>query len=65
MDYWFETELRARRNELLAFARRTRLARLAEAERSSSVRARIADGAQILSDRLAQLALALRGTERA
>lgn len=64
MDFWFETEIRARHNDLLAFATRSRLARLAQSGRSTSMRARIADGAQGLSDRLARLALALRGPEQ-
>jgi hypothetical protein len=65
MDYWFETEIRARRDDALASAIRSRHARLAESGRSRGVRARIADGAQALSDRLARLALAVRGTEHA
>ena len=65
MDFWFETELRARRDEILANAVRSRNVRLAESGRSIGIRAHLADGAQAMSDRLAQLALLLRGTERA
>ncbi len=65
MDYWFETEIRARRDEVIASVIRSRNVRLAESGRSTGFRARRADGAQVMSDRLARLALALRGTERA
>lgn len=65
MDYRLEAELRARRDEIFAFAKRRRLIRLAESGRSIGLRARIANGAQMLSDRLADIAALVRGTERA
>ena len=65
MDFWFESEIRARHAEVLASAIRSRHVRLAESGRSTGIRARLADGAQSLSDRLAHIALILRGTERA
>lgn len=65
MEYWFVFQIRAHRNEVLAAAERGRLARLAESGRSTSVRAHLADSAQALSERLAELASSLRGTENA
>lgn len=64
MDYWYETEIRARRDDVLASALRRRHARLARSGRSTGVRAALAGGAQAMSDRLAQFANLLRGTER-
>ncbi len=40
MDYWFYTESRMRRNEILEFARRRRQARLCESTRSPRLRTR-------------------------
>jgi hypothetical protein len=60
MDLWFETEIRMRRDDAMETARRSRLNRLAESGRSRSVRTRIANGAQALSDALAVLANSLR-----
>lgn len=65
MDHWYEAEVRARRYEVLASAERGRLARLAESGRSTGVRAHLADGVQVMSERLAEVASLLRGTERA
>ena len=65
MEYWYETEIRAHRNELLAAAERSRHVRLAESGRSTGVRAYLADSAQAMSERLAELASSLRGTENA
>ena len=65
MEYWFETEIRAHRNDVLASAKRGRLARLAESGRSTGVRAYLADSAQAMSERLAEFASLLRGTENA
>ena len=65
MDYWYEAEVRARRDALLATAHRSRIARLCESGRSSGVRARLADGAQLVSDTFAHLATRLRGPSRA
>lgn len=60
MDYWLETESRMRRDDAVETARRCRLIRLAEDGRSTGVRARIADGAQAMSDAFAALAQTLR-----
>jgi hypothetical protein len=60
MDYWFETESRMRRDDAVETANRSRQIRLAESGRSTSVRTRIANGAQAMSDVLASLARTLR-----
>jgi hypothetical protein len=60
MDYWLETESRMRRDDAVETANRSRLIRLAESGRSTSVRTRIANGAQAMSDVLATLARTLR-----
>ena len=65
MDYWFDTEIRMRRDDVLKSADRSRLIRLAESGRSSTVRGRIANGAQAASDALAALARTLRSGETA
>jgi hypothetical protein len=65
MDYWFETESRMRRDDAVETANRNRLIRLAESGRSTSVRTRIADGAQAMSDALAVLARSLRAGKTA
>lgn len=64
MEFWFEAEIRTRRDSALETARRIRLVRLARKGRSSGVRAHIADGALALSERLAMLARAMRASER-
>jgi hypothetical protein len=60
MDYWLQTESRMRREDAVDTANRSRQIRLAESGRSTSVRTRIADGAQVVSDALAALARNLR-----
>lgn len=60
MEFWHETEVRMRRDDAVETAHRSRLMRLAESGRSTSVRGRIADGAQAMSDALASLARNLR-----
>jgi hypothetical protein len=60
MDLWFETEIRMRRDDAFKSAQRSRLLRLAESGRSTSVRARIANSAQAMSDALATVARTLR-----
>ncbi|MBV8155769.1 MAG: hypothetical protein JO029_06535 [Candidatus Eremiobacteraeota bacterium] len=60
MELWLEAEIRMRRDDAMETARRSRLIRLAESGRSKSVRTRIADGAQAMSDALAVLANSLR-----
>jgi hypothetical protein len=64
MDLWLRAEVRTRRHDALRFAHRRRLARLAESGRSTSIRVRVADTADILSDALAALARSLRAKER-
>jgi len=63
MELWLETEIRMRRDDAMETARRTRLMRLAESGRSKSVRTRIADSAQLLSDALATVARTLRAED--
>jgi len=63
MDYWFETESRMRRDDAVETANRSRLVRLAESGRSTSVRTRVADGTQAMSDALAALARKLRAED--
>lgn len=65
MDYWFEQESRMRRDDAVETARRSRMIRTAESGRSTSVRTRIANGAQTLSDALAALARVLRADNAA
>ena len=65
MDIWFESEIRMRREDALQNAQRNRLSRLARSGRSFSIRSRIADGAQVVSDAFAVVARTLRDTERA
>ena len=60
MEFWHETEIRMRRNDAVEAANRSRQLRLAESGRSTSVRGRIANGAQAMSDALALLARTLR-----
>jgi len=60
MELWLETEIRMRRDDAFKSAQRSRLLRLAESGRSSSVRTRLANGAQAMSDALAALARNLR-----
>ena len=64
MDYWLETEVRARRDAILASAERSRIARLCESGRSIGIRARLANAAQMVSDAFAELAMRLRGPSR-
>ena len=60
MDLWLHTEVRTRREDALRSVHRRRLAKLAESGRSTSIRARIADAADVLSVALAGLARSLR-----
>jgi len=60
MDLWLEAEIRGRREEAFACAQHRRMIRLVESGRSSSIRGRIADGAQLVSDALASVARTLR-----
>ena len=65
MEPWIQTEIRIRRDDALENARSSRLARLAASGRSTRMRRRIADGAQVISDALAALARSLRNGETA
>ena len=65
MEYWYETEIQMRREDAHRAADRFRTIRLAESGRSTSVRARIADGAQALSEVFASLARTMRASESA
>lgn len=65
MEFWPEAEIRMRRDDAYETANRSRLIRLAESGRSTSVRTRIADAAQKMSDALASLAHTLRSGETA
>lgn len=61
MEHWISVDIDRRREELHAQAVRARLIRLLESGRSSGIRGRIADGADSLSDVLADFARAMRG----
>ena len=63
MDHWIATAVQQRREELLAQAAHARILRELESGRSSTIRGRVAETAQILSDALAVLAQALREHE--
>ena len=65
MDFWLETESRMRRDDAVENANRRKLIRLAEGGRTTSVRTRIANGAQAMSEALAALAQNLRSSETA
>ena len=65
MELWLEAEIRLRRDDAHAFAKRVRRVRLCRSGRSTSVRATMADGAQCASDALAHLAAMLRGVSPA
>jgi hypothetical protein len=59
MDFWHETEIRMRRDAVVQNAKRSRsIGRTSES--GTSVRGRIAGGAQAMSDALAALARNLR-----
>jgi hypothetical protein len=60
MDIWIDIHIDRRREELYADAARARIIRMLESGRSSSIRGRIADGAELASDALAHLAQRLR-----
>ncbi|MEO6913145.1 MAG: hypothetical protein ABI182_03875 [Candidatus Baltobacteraceae bacterium] len=60
MVHWIISETHSRRDEMLAQASQIRLLRLAQSERSSNIRGRIAEGAQHMSDLLANFAQVVR-----
>lgn len=63
MEHWYSVDIERRREELHAQAARSRIIRMLESGRSSSLRRRIADSAESLSDLLAGLARAMRKDE--
>ncbi len=63
MEDWIGVAVRQRREELLAQAAHARLLRRLESGRSSSIRNRLAETAQTLSDLFAMFAQALRRHE--
>ena len=66
MDFWFETEIRVRRDDVLASVlHRQRIREVESGRRSTGLRAHVADSAQTLSDCLANVADRLRDTTRA
>jgi hypothetical protein len=60
MDHWIGAYIDERREELYAQAARARIIRMLESGRSSGIRGRIADGAELVSDALAHFAQRLR-----
>ncbi len=63
MEHWISADIQRRREELHASAERSRIVRMLESGRSSSIRERLADGAESLSDLFAGLAQAMRDRE--
>jgi hypothetical protein len=63
MEHWISVDIQRRREELHAQAARSRIIRMLESGRSSRLRARIADGAESLSELLAGLARVMRSDE--
>jgi hypothetical protein len=63
MELWLSIDIQRRREELLRQAADARILRALESGRSSKIRARIADSAQVLSDLLADLARVMRSEE--
>lgn len=63
MEHWISVDLQRRREELLAQAAHARTIRELESGRSSSIRGRIADSAESLSELLAGFARVMRNDE--
>ncbi len=63
MEHWYSVDIQRRREELHAQAERSRIIRKLESGRSSSIRRRIAESAESLSDLLACFARAMRNDE--
>lgn len=63
MEHWISVEIQRRREEYWDDAARARALRCRESGRSTKLRGRIADGAQSLSELLADLARVLRKEE--
>ncbi len=62
MEPWLNAEIRARREAIFAFARRSRQIRLARGDRSTGLRARVADATEAIGAALLRLAGRLRGS---
>ena len=60
MEHWISVDIHRRRDELHAQAVRARIIRMLESGRSSSLRGRIADSAESLSELLAGFARVMR-----
>lgn len=60
MEHWISVEIHRRREDLLAQAARARIIRMLESGRSSSIRGRIADAADSVSELFAGLARSMR-----
>jgi len=60
MDLWLEAEIRMRREDAFTAAGNRRAIRMVESGRSRSIRGRIADSAQTVSDAFASVARTLR-----
>lgn len=60
MEHWISVEIHRRREDLLAQAARARTIRMLESGRSSSIRGRIADAADSVSELFAGLARSMR-----
>ena len=63
MEHWISVDLQRRREELHAQAAHARVIRRLESGRSSSLRGRLADSAQSLSELLAGFARVMRNNE--
>jgi hypothetical protein len=63
MEHWIGVDIQRRREELLAQAAHARIIRMLESGRSSSLRGRIADSADSLSQLLAGVARVMRKDE--
>jgi len=60
MEHWISVDIHRRRDELHAQAVRARIIRMLESGRSSSLRGRIANSAESLSELLAGFARVMR-----
>jgi hypothetical protein len=63
MEPWISSETDQRREELYSYASRARAIRDADSSRCHSIRGRIADSAQAMSDLLAHIAQIMREEE--
>jgi len=63
MEHWIGVDISRRREELYEQAAHARIIRMLESGRSSSLRGRIADGAETLSELFAGVARVMRKDE--